>query len=54
MQKTQTQIRMDDRMKERVRSFQAKFKKKTRAKVVTFSDAVRELLNQALDQAGIR
>jgi hypothetical protein len=49
----QTQVRLDARMKERIRTFQVKFKKKTRSEI-GFSEAIRVLLEQSLEREGIK
>jgi hypothetical protein len=51
--KQQMQIRMDSRMKRRVREYMKKFEKETRAKIA-FSEAVRALVEKSLEREGIR
>jgi len=53
MRKKQTQIRMDELMKKRVRKYMEKFEKTTQAKI-GFSEAVRILLERSLEHEGIR
>ena len=50
--KIQTQVRMDPRMKQRVRTYIAKLKKDEHTEL-GFGAAVRKLIEQALEQAGI-
>ena len=51
--KVQTQIRMDARMKQRVRKYIAKLRQKEHTELA-FGAAVRKLVDQALDHEGIR
>jgi|HubBroStandDraft_2_1064218.scaffolds.fasta_scaffold206049_2 hypothetical protein len=51
--KVQTQIRMDQRMKRRVRKYIEKLKQKERTEL-RFGAAVRKLIDQALDREGIQ
>jgi len=50
--KVQTQVRMDERMKKRVRKYIAKLQQTERTEL-KFGAAVRKLIDQALDLAGI-
>ncbi len=49
----QTQVRMDDDFKARIRKYQAAVLKKT-GLPISFSWAVRSLINQSLEREGIR
>jgi len=49
----QTQIRMSDALKGRIRKYQAVMRKKTGLRV-SFSNAARSLLEKSLDREGIR
>jgi|GEM_PF-2998661 hypothetical protein len=49
----QTQVRLDARMKERIRTFQVQFKKKTRSEI-GFSEAIRVLLERSLEREGVK
>ena len=51
-QKEQTQVRMDARQKKRVHKYMEKFKQQTHA-AISFSEAVRTLVDQSLDREGV-